>query len=271
MDAPIVIRELTTLDDFQQCVEIQKQVWGFDDPYDIVPLPLLLVSQRHEGVVLGGFAGDRMIGFVYSLPGIYHGHKLQWSHMLAVVPEYRNSDIGYRLKMSQYQMSQERGYQYIEWTYDPLESKNAYFNLNKLGCIAKEYEVNIYGETSSPLHMGMPTDRLVAHWLIPPLNKESIDTDRLPEPPALITHCRSDQEVLLIEGADLKATGQFLFIEIPPEIQVLKLYSQKAAMDWRMQTRAIFQHYLESGYVVYSFFHWKKTRPNRSFYILKKT
>jgi predicted GNAT superfamily acetyltransferase len=270
MDAQTVIRELTTLDDFQQCVELQKQVWGFDDPYDIVPLPLLLVSQRHEGVVLGGFAGDRMIGFVYSLPGIYHGHKLQWSHMLAVVSEYRNSDIGYRLKMSQYAMSQERGYEYIEWTYDPLESKNAYFNLNKLGCIAKEYEVNIYGETSSPLHMGMPTDRLVAHWPIPPLNKESIDTDRLPEAPALITRCRRDGDALLIEDVNLRASAPLLFVEIPLEIQTLGRQSQKAATDWRMQTRAVFLHYLESGYVVYSFFHWKKTNPNRSFYILKK-
>src|SRR5262245_41068229 len=134
------IRPLSTLEEFQSCVEMQKEVWGFDDPYDIVPLPLLVVSERNDGIILGAFDKDRMIGFVYSLPGIHKNQKVQWSHMLAVISSYRNTDIGYRLKLAQYEDAQKKGYDVLEWTYDPLESKNAYFNLSKLGCVAKEYE-----------------------------------------------------------------------------------------------------------------------------------
>lgn len=267
------IREMQTLQDFQQCVELQKEIWGFDDPYDAVPLPLLLVSQRHEGVVLGAYDGDRMIGFVYSLPGFHHGHKLQWSHMLAVQEDYRNTNIGYRLKIEQYKMSEKNGYEYIEWTYDPLESKNAYFNLNKLGCIAREYEVNIYGETSSPLHQGTPTDRLIAHWPIPPIQKQPYNNVTLPEPSKLVTKTRVVNELLYIEAVDLHVEEEPLFVEIPPEIQRLKAKSADAALQWRLQTRQVFLHYFEKGYVASSFIHRSKDAKSsveRSFYVLKR-
>lgn len=263
------IREMKTLEDFQQCVEMQKEIWGFDDPYDSVPLPLLLVSQRHEGVVLGAFEGSRMIGFVYSLPGIHHGHKLQWSHMLAVRSEYRNTDIGYRLKMEQYKMSQQNSYEFIEWTYDPLESKNAYFNLNKLGCIAKEYEVNIYGETSSPLHKGTPTDRLIAHWRIPPLKKRNLESQQLPHEGILTTRTTRKDEMTYIEDVDLTLREDPLFLEIPTDIQKLKTQSADAALKWRMKTREIFLHYFNAGYVAYSFQYFPAV--GRSFYLLSQT
>jgi len=268
------IREMQTLEDFQQCVEMQKEIWGFDDPYDAVPLPLLLVSQRQGGVVLGAFEGKRMIGFVYSIPGFHHGHKLQWSHMLAVRPEYRNTDIGYQLKIDQYKMSQRTGYEYIEWTYDPLESKNAYFNLNKLGCIAREYEVNIYGETSSPLHKGTPTDRLIAHWPIPPLHKQTYDSKNLPTPPALVTRTKFNDGLLFIEEINLNSNEDWLFVEIPTDIQALKSKFPDAALQWRLRTREIFLHYLENGYETYSFvFHRKDAQSpsDQSFYVLKRS
>lgn len=260
------IRELTKLEEFQRCVEIQKIVWGFDDPYDVVPLPLLLVSQRNDGIVLGAFDGDRMVGFVYSLPGVHHGVRLQWSHMLGVLEDYRNSDIGYRLKMAQYEMAQRLGYELVEWTYDPLESRNAYFNLRKLSCIAREYEVNIYGETSSPLHKGMPTDRFVVHWPIPPLIKTLPDWTTVPETPALVTRTRQvGSDLLLIEDVDRIGEDEFLFVEIPENIQAVKAYSSDAALRWRIKTREVFLHYLQSGYVIYSFLRMSA----RSFYVLK--
>lgn len=263
----IEIREMRTLEDFQSCVNLQKIIWGFDDPYDIVPLPLLIVSERNDGIVLGAYGNGKMIGFVYSLPGIHKGHKVQWSHMLAVSPELQNADIGYQLKMAQYRISQEKGYDVVEWTYDPLQSRNAHFNLKKLGCIATEYEINIYGETSSPLHMGTPTDRLIAHWPIPPLQKALPRWDGLPEAPALVSRTkRAEDESLLIVGVDLNAKGEYLFLEIPESIQKVMAYSKEAALHWRLQTREAFLHYLGRGYVVYSFLH----ENHRSFYILKK-
>ncbi len=262
------IRELNALEEFQRCVEIQKEVWGFDDPYDIVPLPLLMVSQRMGGVLLGAFQSGRMIGFVYSLPGTYHGRNGQWSHMLAVVPELRNSDIGYQLKMAQYRMSQQLGAEFVEWTFDPLESRNAYFNLNKLGCVAKEYEINVYGETSSPLHGGMPTDRLIAHWEIPPSVKAIPQWGQLPEPPALVTssHLLKD-DLRAIDSVQLDSSGPFLFVEIPVDNQKLRTESKEASLQWRLKTREVFVRYLANGYIVDSFLRWQNLR---SFYVLRK-
>jgi predicted GNAT superfamily acetyltransferase len=259
------IRELTKLEEFNRCVELQKIIWGFDDPYDLVPVPLLLVSQRNDGIVLGAFNGDVMTGFVYSLPGTHKGVKLQWSHMLAVLEEYRNSDIGYRLKMAQYEMAQRLGYELIEWTYDPLESRNAHFNLKKLGCLAFEYEVNVYGETSSPLHKGMPTDRFIAHWAVPPFEKELPAWPAPPESPALVTQTRTEGKALVIDGVDLTSKETFVFIEIPENIQAVKTHSSEAAMQWRLKTREAFLHYLKNGYVVYSFVRF----ASRSFYVLR--
>lgn len=260
------IRELTTLADFNRCIELQKLVWGFDDPYDVVPIPLLLVSQRNDGVVLGAFEDGVMIGFVYSLPGFHHGVKLQWSHMLAVIEERRDSDIGYRLKIAQYEMAQRLGYELIEWTYDPLESRNAHFNLKKLGCLAFEYEINVYGETSSPLHKGMPTDRLIAHWAIPPFEKEMPAWTAPPESPALVTRSHKEGKALLIDSVDLSSTETFVFIEIPETIQAVKTHSSEAALQWRLKTREAFLHYLKKGYVVYSFARF----GHQSFYVLRQ-
>jgi predicted GNAT superfamily acetyltransferase len=265
------IRELESLEEFQECVQIQKEVWGFDDPYDIVPLPLLVISKRIDGIILGAFEKNRLIGFVYSLPGTHKGLQLQWSHMLAVRPEYRDSDIGYQLKMAQYKESADKSYDLIEWTYDPLESKNAHFNLRKLGCIALEYEVNVYGETSSPLHHGMPTDRLIAHWPIPPYTKTRQDWTELPQPPALITRTKKvEEDLIIIEDARLDASDEFLFVEIPTQIQKVKSKSSQAALDWRLKTREIFLGYLHRNYIVYSFLYYRQIQPARSFYVLKR-
>lgn len=259
------IRELTKLEEFQRCVELQKIVWGFDDPYDIVPLPLLIVSQRNDGIVLGSFDGKEMIGFVYSLPGVHRGVRLQWSHMLAVLKEYRNSNAGKDLKIAQYEMAARLGYTLIEWTYDPLESLNAHFNLKKLGCIALEYEVNIYGDTSSPLHKGMPTDRLIASWRIPATQKDVPAWNAPPAQDATITRTKSVDGILRIEGVDLGLKKEFLFLEIPENMQGVKTQSSAAALEWRLKTRDAFLHYLHNGYLVYSF---ARFAP-RSFYVLK--
>jgi predicted GNAT superfamily acetyltransferase len=264
------IRPLTTLEDFQQCVDMQKEVWGFDDPYDIVPLPLLVVSERNDGIVLGAFEERRMIGFVYSLAGFHQGLKVQWSHMLAVTASHRNTDIGYRLKMEQWHEAKQKGYDVLEWTYDPLESKNAYFNLQKLGCIAKEYEINVYGITSSPLHSGTPTDRLIAHWPTEAIRKELPDFNSIPVAPALISVTHFENQALLMDQVILGREEEFLFLEIPAEMQRLKTISPTAPLEWRLKTREAFLHYFERGYVVYSFLTFRKQEPSRSFYVFKK-
>ena len=129
-------------------------------------MPILAVSVHRGGILIGAFDGDRMIGFVYSLPGIKHGKATQWSHMAGVVAEHRSAGLGQTLKLLQRDRTLAMGLDLIEWTYDPLQAMNAHLNFAKLGVVAEEYAENIYGTSSSPLHQGNPTDRFVAEWWI---------------------------------------------------------------------------------------------------------
>jgi predicted GNAT superfamily acetyltransferase len=162
-----VIRSLTTLDEFQQCVEIQGAVWGYDDS-DIVPRRMFLLAQKIGGQVMGAapVMGDtsRLAGFAMALPAYRDGQVYLHSHMLAVLPEYRNAGLGRRLKLAQRDDAIVRGIERMEWTYDPLEIKNSYLNIAKLGAISRRYQADFYGPSSSPLQGGLPTDRLYAEW-----------------------------------------------------------------------------------------------------------
>ena len=162
----IEIRQLASLDEFRTAVELQKTIWRFDD-LDLLPLRFFVVASRVGGQVLGAFDGDRMIGFCLGIPGI-KANSLPYmhSHMMGVLSEYRNAGVGRRLKLRQREDALARGIRLIEWTFDPLELKNAFFNIERLGAIVRRYAVNIYGITGSPLHGGLPTDRCYAEWWI---------------------------------------------------------------------------------------------------------
>src|SRR2546430_7745858 len=161
---PVVMRHCHGLEELRACVALQKEVWNFSDS-DLVPLRMFVVAQKVGGQVMGAFAGSEMIGFALSVPGTRSGHVYLHSHMLAVKKDHRNSGLGRRLKLFQREDALSRGIELIEWTFDPLEIKNAYLNIGKLGAIARRYTCNQYGMSSSPLQGGLPTDRLVAEWL----------------------------------------------------------------------------------------------------------
>ena len=160
----ITVRDCSSLDDFRQCVAVQKAVWGFEDA-DLVPLRLFVVAQKIEGQILGAFDhSDRMAGFALAVPALKGSKSYLHSHMVGVLPEFQGQGIGRRLKLEQCRSALKRGINLIEWTFDPLELKNAFFNLERLGAIARRYVVNQYGASSSPLHRGLPTDRLIVEW-----------------------------------------------------------------------------------------------------------
>jgi len=159
----IVIRKCDALADMHACVALQKEVWGFTD-IELVPLRLFVVAEKIGGQVMGAFEGNDMIGFAFAIPGFRNRHAFLYSHMLAVRKDHRNSGLGRRLKLFQREDAIARGFELMEWTFDPLEIKSAYLNIEKLGAIARRYNVNQYGITSSPLQGGLPTDRLVAEW-----------------------------------------------------------------------------------------------------------
>ena len=157
------IRHLTTLEQFERCVVLQLEVWGYSDG-DLIPRRVFLVAQRIGGQVLGAFDGETIIGFAMALPGYRDGHPYLHSHMLAVLPEYRNAGLGRKLKLAQRDDAIARGFDLMEWTYDPLEIKNAHLNIARLGAISRRYKADFYGPSSSPLQGGLPTDRLYAEW-----------------------------------------------------------------------------------------------------------
>lgn len=160
----ITIRDCTALEDFQQCLAVQRMVWGFEDQ-DLIPVRFFVVARKIEGQVLGAFdSAGKMVGFTLAVPGLHGSLVYLHSHMAAVLSEFRGKGLGRRLKLEQRRKALERGIKLIEWTFDPLETGNAHFNLNRLGAIVRRYVVNQYGISSSPLHRGLPTDRLIAEW-----------------------------------------------------------------------------------------------------------
>ena len=159
----ISIRMCHAFDELNACVDLQRDVWGFSD-LDLVPLRLFVVAEKIGGQVIGAFEGKDMVGFALSIPGSRSGHPYLHSHMLAVRESHRNAGLGRRIKLVQREDALARGFELVEWTFDPLEIKNAHLNLERLGAIARRYNINQYGVTSSPLQGGLPTDRLVAEW-----------------------------------------------------------------------------------------------------------
>jgi predicted GNAT superfamily acetyltransferase len=161
--ATVELRRCHSIEEFRACVALQKEVWNFTDA-ELVPLRMFVVADKVGGQVMGAFDGTAMVGFALSVPGTRTGHVYLHSHMLAVRKDHRNSGLGRRLKLMQREDAMARGIELIEWTFDPLEIKNAYLNLEKLGAIARRYNINQYGITSSPLQGGLPSDRLIAEW-----------------------------------------------------------------------------------------------------------
>jgi predicted GNAT superfamily acetyltransferase len=172
----LTIRKCDALDDMRACLALQKEVWNFSDA-ELVPVRIFVLATRIGGQVMGAFDGRDLVGFALAIPAVRGGHAYLYSHMLAVRQQYRNAGLGRRLKLFQRDDALARGFELMEWTFDPLEIKNAYLNIEKLGAIARRYNVNQYGITSSPLQGGLPTDRLVAEWWMKSRRVEAVLND----------------------------------------------------------------------------------------------
>jgi predicted GNAT superfamily acetyltransferase len=176
----IEIRSCAGMDELQACVDLQIETWGYDES-DVIPRKTFLVAQEIGGQVIGAFDTDiapsrshdsakSMVGFVFSLPGFKPGPgepvPYLHSHMLAVKAAYRNHGLGRQLKLEQRREALTRGIRRMQWTFDPLEIKNAFLNIHRLGAIVRNYRVDFYGVSSSRLQAGLPTDRLIAEWFL---------------------------------------------------------------------------------------------------------
>jgi predicted GNAT superfamily acetyltransferase len=180
----IELRALTETRQFQEAVELQKTVWGFND-VELLPVRLFVVATKVGGQAFGAYDGNTLAGFLLAIPGLKPslkagGGTYLHSHMLGVLAEYRNKGVGRMLKLRQREDALARGIGLIEWTFDPLELKNAFFNMERLGAIVRRYVENQYGTTTSPLHGGLPTDRCVAEWWLASAHAEAVLAGREP-------------------------------------------------------------------------------------------
>jgi predicted GNAT superfamily acetyltransferase len=214
----LALRSCHTVGEFRQAQALQKEVWGWDD-LELIPARFFVVGEKIGGHLLAAYDGTNMVAFVFGLPAVRAGRFYIHSHMLAVKEPLRNTGLGREMKLFQRELALSEGYDLIEWTFDPLEIKNAYFNLEKLGAVARHYVVNQYGLTSSPLQGGLPSDRLVAEWwLRSPRVEETLRTGTRPqtavaervEIPAQIYTWKSQPETrALAAEAQRRAREQF--------------------------------------------------------------
>jgi predicted GNAT superfamily acetyltransferase len=226
----IAVRSCSGLSEFAACIEVERAVWGSAD-VDIVPLPLFVVAADTGGQVLGAFSGDRMIGFTLAIAGVRGRKPFLHSHMTAVLRPYRNQGAGRKLKLFQHQEALGRGIDLIEWTFDPLEIKNAYFNF-RLGAIARRFIPNMYGITTSSLHGGLPTDRLVAEWrLRSPRVRRALADKR----PAASSRSNSRSK-------------KFVRIRIPANFAKTRGTNPEEAARLQAEVRLEFEHWLARGY-----------------------
>lgn len=177
----IVVRRCTQMEEFHTCVELQREVWGEAD-LEIEPTTMFVVASLTGGQILGAYDGDKLVGYTLAVVGVRDEEPYLHSHQTGVLKNYRNRGVGRMLKLFQREEALGRGIRLIEWTFDPLELKNAHFNLNRLGAICREYLPNLYGVTTSPLHRGMPTDRLVAEWYLDSARVAAAIADESEEP-----------------------------------------------------------------------------------------
>jgi predicted GNAT superfamily acetyltransferase len=258
-------RDLHTADEFRQVMDLEQRVWGFTDLNDMVTVPVFTITTKRGAILIGAYdESDRMVGFVYSIVGRRRdGQILQWSHMLGVLPEYRNSGLGRALKLAQRDKALAQGYELIEWTFDPLQALNAHLNFTRLGVVAEEYHRNVYGESTSVLHKGTPTDRLVAQWWIarPHVARRvaaspaaiPVATHEVADAAPVNTTHRGDR---WLANADvhLAREDRRVVLEIPTGFTEIQRDAPALALDWRMQTREVFEAYFRKGYRAVDFF-----------------
>ncbi len=280
--ADIVIRPLANLDEFHAFVDAEREIWGMADPVEAVPVHLLITAQKNGGLVLGAFDDHgQMVGLLFGFLGMAPDGRIKHcSHMMGVRPAYRGHDLGYALKRAQRGFVLRQGLDLITWTFDPLEAVNAYLNIARLGAICHTYLRNIYGDMRDALNLGLPSDRFEVAWWIA--------SERVYRGLAMGGSRLSSAAVLAEGGALANRTqpgvdGQptpagwtpgleagRVLVEIPSSFQRVKAANPQVAHAWRMETRAIFEHYFAAGYTVVDFIREGDGDARRTFYVLQR-
>jgi predicted GNAT superfamily acetyltransferase len=240
MSQGIIVRECESLDEFRRCVELQREIWGEAD-LEVEPATMFVVAAHTGGEVLGAFDGERLVGYTLAVVGLRDRVPYLHSHMTGVHSEYRDRGVGRMLKLFQRTEALGRGIRLIQWTFDPLEVRNAHFNLNRLGAICREYHPNLYGVTTSPLHRRLETDRLRVEW-----------------------HLDSPRVVAAIENLVKDPVEAPAIIELPAELEDWQREGSSEVGALQARVRGEFTKWFAKGYAAVGF----RTAPGKRAYLL---
>lgn len=229
-ESEIIIRECLSNEDFQQCIELERAVWQ-DEDIDIMPIRLYMISKACKAPTIGAFdSSGRLVGFVHTMLALIGRNVVYHSHMAAVIEDLRHKDIGYRIKLAQRQSAIEAGIPMIYWTFDPLQSRNAHFNINKLGAIVRRYEINYYGEgVSTVFDSSVPSDRIFAEWWVSSPHVESVLAGNRPK----------------FDGIN--------HVTIPDDVNRVRAASVEDHLRYRLSAREGFQSQMSEGQIVRGF------------------
>lgn len=238
----VIYKEVKEREGIVGMQELERLVW------DMEPIPehQTWTAVKNGGILVGAYDGDDMIGFCYGFAGFDQGKAYLCSHMMGIHPDYRSQGIGERLKWLQRDIAIDKGYDLIRWTFDPLQTRNAYLNLTKLNGVSYTYFVNCYGEMQDGLNKGLPSDRFEVSWHITSPHVEKFSTKEMTETQSLGTYCRDRLSLHLPASWD----ADCYTLPMPADIQTIKENDPRLALDWRLQTREAFMTAFREGYAV---------------------
>lgn len=292
----VVVRPLKDLEEYFACEGVQARIWGFQG-VGPTPVPLLRTAHKNGGLVLGAFAGEEMVGMLFGFLGFEDrtGGRVykHCSHMMGVVPEWRQRDVGHRLKLAQREWVLGQGLDLVTWTHDPLEGPNANLNFAKLGVVCRTYLSNVYGEMRDALNVGLPTDRFQVEWWIrsrrvgarlagegPPPSLEALLAEGVPCATRVSVHGKAleaglppagaDLTPLILEGYRLDLEADRLLVEVHPHTATLRRGAREQALGWRLGVREVLTHYFERGYWAVEFLTALRGQARRNYYLLRR-
>lgn len=277
MTDDIRIRLAESRADYEACVQLQRAVWGLDDVELTSAIQFIATTFAGALVHLAETPEGNVVGFAYAFPALRHGQVHYHSDLLAVLPDHQARGLGVRLKWAQRDEVLRRGVQRVTWTYDPMQARNANLNLRRLGARALEFVEDFYGITSSALHHGLPTDRLVIQW-----DLEAPEVQRLSqegEPPRTvatpdlprINDVKWQAGWALPSDPQLDLDAPELLLEIPPDWDVLCKSAPRQAESWHTKVRLALRTYMGRGYVVAGFAPSEERGRRRPLYILRRS
>ncbi|MCU0512490.1 MAG: GNAT family N-acetyltransferase [Anaerolineae bacterium] len=265
----IVCRHLTDVADFEAVVDLEMLVWQMDGR-GAVPTHLMQAVAHAGGSNIGAFDGGRLVGFTMAFLARQGGHVFPWSHMAAVHPDYQSRGIGFRLKQAQRDWALQQGYTRIGWTFDPMQRRNAAFNLRGLAGIAAHYHVNFYGEMTDGLNAGLPSDRLEITWRLDDVRVQAAAAGH----PAATPHAHSGALILRADAdgypqvmQPLHLTAAHYRAEIPFDRAILRQHDRDRLHAWQQALRAVLQAAFAQHYAAVDF----ATHEHRCWYVLQRS